>query len=92
MESPAIKGSIGNCYAKLNQLDKAVAVLLEAADESDNNSLSPIFLLQAGEILVKQGKCDEAISAYTKIKDKYFRSYQAMQIDKYIEQAKLQQK
>ena len=92
MVSPAIKGAIGNCYAKLNQLDKAVAVLLEAADEADNNSLSPIFLLQAGEILVKQGKCDEAISAYTKIKDKYFRSYQAMQIDKYIEQAKLQQK
>jgi hypothetical protein len=59
---------------------------------ADNNSLSPIYLLQAGEILVKQGKYDDAIQAYTTIKDKYFRSYQAMDIDKYIEQAKLLKK
>jgi len=50
--------------------------------------LSP-FKVQAGEILVKQGKYDDAVNAYTKIKDKYFQSYQAMDIDKYIEQAKL---
>ena len=43
-------------------------------------------------ILVKQGKYDDAIQAYTTIKDKYFRSYQAMDIDKYIEQAKLLKK
>ena len=36
-----------------------------------------------------RGKYDDAIQAYTTIKDKYFRSYQAMDIDKYIEQAKL---
>ena len=47
---------------------------------------------EAGEILVKQGKYDDAIQAYTTIKDKYFRSYQAMDIDKYIEQAKLLKK
>ena len=62
------------------------------ADKADNNSLSPIFLMQAGEILVKQGKYDDAVNAYTKIKDKYFQSYQAMDIDKYIEQAKLMKK
>ncbi len=92
MVAPAIKGAMGNCYAELGQLDKAASLLLKAADESDNNSLSPIYLLQAGEILVKQGKYDNAIDAYTKIKDKYFRSYQAMDIDKYIEQAKLLKK
>ena len=54
--------------------------------------MSPIYLLQAGEILVKQGKVEEAIKAYTTIKDKYFQSYQAMDIDKYIEQAKLLKK
>ena len=81
MVAPAILGAAGNCYAQLGQLDKA-----------DNNTLSPIFLLQAGEILVKQGKYDDAVNAYTKIKDKYFQSYQAMDIDKYIEQAKLMKK
>ena len=49
-------------------------------------------MVQAGEILVKQNKFDDAIKAYTKIKDKYFQSYQAMDIDKYIEQAKLMKK
>ena len=92
MVAPAIKGTIGNCYAQLGELDKAAATLQEAAAQADNNTLSPIFLKQAGEILVKQGKYDEAIAAYTAIKDKYFASYQAMDIDKYIEQAKLMKK
>ena len=85
MVAPAVLGAAG-------QLDKAASTLLSAADKADNNTLSPIFLLQAGEILVKQGKFDDAVSAYTKIKDKYFQSYQAMDIDKYIEQAKLMKK
>ena len=89
MVAPAILGAAGNCYAQLGQLDKAASTLLSAADKADNNTLSPIFLIQAGEILVKQGKYDDAVNAYTKIKDKYFQSYQAMDIDKYIEQAKI---
>ena len=92
MVAPAILGAAGNCYAQLGQLDKAASTLLSAADKADNNTLSPIFLIQAGEILVKQGKYDDAVNAYTKIKDKYFQSYQAMDIDKYIEQAKLLKK
>ncbi|MCE9234252.1 tetratricopeptide repeat protein [Bacteroides ovatus] len=92
MVAPAILGAAGNCYAQLGQLDKAASTLLSAADKADNNTLSPIFLIQVGEILVKQGKYDDAVNAYTKIKDKYFQSYQAMDIDKYIEQAKLMKK
>mgnify|MGYP002754067384 FL=1 len=92
MVGPAVLAAAGNCYAQLDQLDKAVSSLLKAADKADSNTLSPIYLLQAGEILVKQGKTEEAIKAYTTIKDKYFQSYQAMDIDKYIEQAKLLKK
>lgn len=92
MVAPAIKGAMGNCYATVGQLDKAVSLLQSAASEADNNSLSPIYLQQAGEILMKQGKYDDALKAFTTIKDKYFRSYQAMNIEKYIEQAKLKNK
>ena len=92
MVGPAVLAAAGNCYAQLDQLDKAASSLLKAADKADSNTLSPIYLLQAGEILVKQGKVEEAINAYTTIKDKYFQSYQAMDIDKYIEQAKLLKK
>jgi len=87
MVSPAILGALGNCYAQLNQLDKAISTLMDAAKKADNNTLSPIYLLQAGLIMEKQGKYADAIEAYTSIKDKYFNSYQAMDIDKYIERA-----
>ena len=90
--APAMTAAMGNCYAQLGQLDKAVSLLQEAADKANSNALSPIYLQQAGEILVKQGKYDDAIKAYTTIKEKYFRSYQSMNIDKYIEQAKLLKK
>ncbi|MCD8030627.1 MAG: tetratricopeptide repeat protein [Bacteroides sp.] len=92
MVAPAILGAAGNCYAELGQMDKTSSLLIKAADKADNNTLSPIYLLQAGEILVKQGKYDDAIQAYTKIKDKYTQSFQAMDIDKYIEQARLMKK
>ena len=68
MVGPAVLAAAGNCYAQLDQLDKAVSSLLKAADKADSNTLSPIYLLQAGEILVKQGKTEEAIKAYTTIK------------------------
>ena len=87
MVAPATLGTMGDCYAQLNQLDKATASFLKAADKADNNTLSPIYLKKAGVIFEKQGKYNDAVQAYTKIKDKYFNSYQAMDIDKYIDRA-----
>lgn len=92
MVSPAIKGAMGNCYAQLGKMDKAVDLLTAAASQADNNTLSPVFLQQAAELMIKQGNFDGAIEAYTTIKEKYFRSTVAMDIDKYIEQAKLMKK
>lgn len=46
MISPAAEGALGNAYAHLNQLDKAVSHLKKAAEKADNNSLSPTFLIQ----------------------------------------------
>ena len=74
---------------KMGQLDKAAATLLKAADKANSTTLSPIFLLQAGQILEKQGKNAEAVDAYKQIKTKYATSYQAMTIDKYIERASI---
>lgn len=92
MVAPSVLGAIGNAYAGLGQLEKAVSYLTDAADKADNMTLSPIYLIQAGEIYVKLGKFDDAVKAYTTIKDKYANSYQAMDIDKYIGQAELLKK
>ena len=85
MVSPAAEGALGNAYAHLNQLDKAVTHLKKAAEKADNNSLSPTFLIQAGEILESQGKNDEALKLYQTIKEKYFNSMASQTIDAYIE-------
>ena len=85
MISPAAEAALGNAYAHLKQLDKAVTHLKKAAEKADNNSLSPTFLIQAGEILESQGKNDEALKMYQTVKEKYFNSMQYQTIDAYIE-------
>jgi predicted negative regulator of RcsB-dependent stress response len=87
MISPAAEGALGNAYAHLKQLDKAVEHLKKAAKMADNHSLSPTFLIQAGEILESQGKKSEALELYKEVKEKYFNSMQYQTIDKYIERA-----
>lgn len=87
MVSPSALGALGNVYAHLNDLDKAVSMLKKAAEKADNNSLSPTYLIQAGEILEKQGNKAEALKLYKQVKEKYFESMQVQSqvIDGYIE-------
>ena len=85
--SPALMGTMGNCYIQLGQLDKGAATLMKAADKANSHSLSPIYLIQAGQVYEKLGKKSEALKAYQAVKEKYFNSYQSMEIDKYIERA-----
>ena len=88
MVSPAAIGALGNVYAHLNQLDKAVSTLKKAAEMADNNSLSPTYLIQAGEILESQNKKAEALKLYQEVKEKYFNSMAYQTIDEYIERVK----
>ena len=94
MVSPAAVAALGNAYAHVKQLDKAVDALKKAAKMADsqaldnaNNSLSPTFLLQAATILESQNKKDEALKIYQDIKKKYVNSAVSQEIDKYIERA-----
>ena len=93
--SPAAVAALGNAYAHLQQLDKAVDNLKKAASMADkqaaegiNNSLSPTFLLQAAQILESQGKKAEANTIYQDIKKKYVAAPISNEIDKYIERTK----
>lgn len=63
--------ALGNAYAAEKQLDKAVNLLKKAADKADNVALSPLYLIQAGQILESQNKKEEAYKLYTKIKNDY---------------------
>lgn len=94
MISPAAMAALGNAYAHLNQIDKAIETLKKAASMADskaedgvNNSLSPTFLIQAGELLESQNKKAEALEIYKEIKAKYLNAAVSQEIDKYIERA-----
>ena len=65
-----------------------VKIIIHQKHKADNNLLSPAYLIQAGQIYEKLGKNSDALKAYTEIKDKYYGSMQAMDIDKYIERVK----
>lgn len=99
MVSPAALFALGNAYANTKQLDKAVSTMKDAAAKADseakdgaNTSLSPTFLLAAAEILMSQGKADEALEIYQDIKAKYINSMAYQEIDKYIERASASKK
>ena len=87
MISPAAIALKGNCYAELGQNDKAAELLLKAAKQADNNTLSPTCLLQAGQIFLAQDQKDKALDCFKQIKEKYQQSNLYYEIDKYIEAA-----
>ena len=88
MVAPGVLSALGNCYANTGDLSAAVSKFIEAAKAADNNTISPYCLLQAGLIYEKQGKKNDALKVYTEIKEKYYASMQAMDIDKYINRVK----
>ena len=88
MISPSTIGLLANCYAQLNQPEKAIENFLLAAKKADNNLLSPIYLIQAGELYEAKGEKEKALNCYTQIKEKYQQSLQYGEIDKYIERLK----
>ena len=86
-KSPAATALKGNCYAELGENEKAAELLLKAAKDADNNTISPTCLLQAGQIFAALGQMDKALDCYKQIKSKYQQSNLYYEIDKYIEAA-----
>jgi len=90
--APVMVGLIGNCYVELGDYTAAVAQFEKAA-KYDNNATAPIFLKKAADMYADKNleiyDNNKALELYQTIKDKYFDSQQAADIDKYIERAKM---
>lgn len=78
----------GDCYVSLNQIDKALKCFEEAA-KIDNSLTAPRALNKAGICYESKGDYAKAIECYETIKDKYFESQLAQDIDKRIERCKI---
>lgn len=87
MISPEAVAALGNLYIQKGDTQKGIDKLVKAADMADNDAISPICLLQAGEAYESLGQNDKAVDLYKKIEKTYFRSNVAQNIGKYIERA-----
>ena len=87
MISPAIIGLIGDCYVNMDNAQEGVTYFEKAATAANNEVISPIYLKKAGFAYESLQQYDNAVKAYTTIKEKYFNSVEAADIDKYIARA-----
>lgn len=85
---PGLKyGSLGDVYSELNQMDKAMANYKKAAEATDNELLSPVYMKKLALLHESKGETDKALEIYKSIKSKYPNSNEALSIDKYIARA-----
>jgi len=88
--TPALQGAIGDCYLELGEKEKAIS-FFQKAIASNNDVISPLYLQRMGLVYLSMGENKKAVSAFEEIKNKYFSSQLATDIDKYIQLATLKQ-
>lgn len=69
--APQMKHALGNCYSHKNNYEKAISLLLEAAEEASNPAVTPYCWFDVAAMYVEQGKKADAIELYAKIKQEY---------------------
>lgn len=85
---PLALGGIGDAYVQKKDYESALKYYLKASEANINEFTTPKFYKKAGLIYEKLGEYDKAIDLYNKIKEKYKRPAQTMDIDKYIARAR----
>ncbi|HEX4888446.1 MAG TPA: tetratricopeptide repeat protein [Luteibaculaceae bacterium] len=81
------KGNIGDAYVELGNVEKGISYFEEAAEHSENSFTCPLYLQKAALAYEKLGKYDEAIKAYTRIKEEFPNSAEGREVEKYIARA-----
>ncbi len=77
-------GMLGDVYAELNDLEKAKSFYDKAANGTENEFLTPVYLKKLGVLLQKSGDKEGALKAFKTIKEKYPDSPDGTGIDKFI--------
>lgn len=93
-DNPQLKATgyagVAACYEKKEDFESAAEYYLKAADVSDENILTPRYLVNAGINLLKTGKNEEAEKYFKQVKSDYGKSVFVKDIDRYIAQAELE--
>ena len=81
--SASVIGLTGDCYVELAETSKALRYFEKAAD-LENAVMSPVYLKKAGLVYESLKEPEKAEKEYTTIKEKYPKSPEAADIDKYL--------
>ncbi|OAV63263.1 hypothetical protein Barb4_05431 [Bacteroidales bacterium Barb4] len=71
----------------LGETEKGISYFEKAAKQADNEVVSPVYLKKAGIAYESLQQYKDAAKVYTAIKEKYYTSTEASDIEKYITRA-----
>lgn len=81
--SATVIGLTGDSYVELGETSKAIGYFDKAAG-FENEVISPVYLKKAGLVYESLKETEKAEKSYTTIKEKYPKSPEAADIDKYL--------
>jgi tetratricopeptide (TPR) repeat protein len=76
--------ALGDANMELGKTEEGIKYYAKAADFSDNEAYTPLYLLKAGEASEKEKKYDDAKKYYEKIHEKYPASEEGRDIERYL--------
>lgn len=82
--SPIAIGCTGDAYVELGEIDKGIEHYLKAANYSENSFYNPLYLHKAGQLHEMEGRLDEALKLFQRIKAEYPESSEGRIIEKNI--------
>ena len=88
MVAPVATGAIGDANMELNNIDEAIKFYLKAAEQSNNDFTTPIYLKKAAFAYEQKADYTEALATYERLKNEFAKSSEAREVDKYIARVK----
>ena len=92
MIGPMAISLIGDANMELGDNDEAVKYYIKAAEKANNDYLTPIFLIKAGNTYELLGDYQKALETYNKVQDEYYTALdrnEKTNIEKYIKRAEM---
>ena len=83
------QGLIGDAYLELNDMKNAVKHYEKAAKQANNEFLSPVYLMKAGQTYELLEQYEDALDVYNRIEKEWYGSREQRMIEKYQERVKL---
>lgn len=83
-----VTGMIGDCYADMGKASEAASQFVKAANQANNEALSPVYLKKAAEAYSSIEQYKEALNVLTQLEEKYPTSSEGRNIEKEIIRAR----